>query len=616
MESDGETRANAQEGERTSVAAEIAPSSPVPGPDVRRARILIGVNIALAVFVVGFTLFFMIRSERGAGFLLEIPKSIAAPWNPEGQYKSSTRDRHKIVLAILAMAFVLAGKAVPKTRQDIQAPLILGLGFVLLIAFHVQMQYQAVRLLQGKYVQYWNVYHYYLGSKYFDELGYTGLYTYTLRADREMDDKLGVVKRVMDLETLQVVPYDAVLAQSEKSEAFSLARWNQFKGDIKVFHRWIDAGAWSNVLRDHGYNGTPFWNTVGSSLANAFPISKKSPRIFILSIDLILEIAAFVAIGWVFGVPTALASAIFFVLFPGNEYGGTAFHVGGFIRYDWFAATVIAFACWKKKYLGAAAVLLAYATVTRIFPAFLLVGPGIVWIVECVRSRRIEWSFVRMAAIFFLACGIFFAAGACNASGFDAWRQFFADIREHTAKHYLGGKRVGLKHLFTDDLSTRGFAKDPTSRSFEKQRGLYYATTTACFILFVAASIRRNRDDAFLLGYFLIFIIVVLSRYYWALFGMMFLLAETDRSKWRNGLSEALVMVMMVVGMAYRLREGRASANHMYLTTWMLAYFVFLSVSFLLDDAIDWFDARRANARVATANNATAEIPSPEPGPF
>lgn len=607
MESDSATREVEDSEVETSdsTGAEITPLPVSPGDDERRDRIVLAINVALAAFVVAFTLFFMIRSERGAGFLLEIPKSITAPWDPDGGYSSATRDRHKILIAMLAIGLAVAGRVLSKSSKH-QKPITAALAALVLVAFHVESQKDLSNLLRGREFQYWNTYHYYLGSKYFDELKYIWLYTYTLRADEEIgENRTADAQRVMDLIELEEVPRERVLAQSEGRSDFTPERWEEFKRDIRFFNKWISPYNWSRVLRDHGYNATPTWNTFGSAISNTFPLQNRWSRAVVLSLDLVMLIATFIAVGWAFGARPALLMSIFFLIFFGNEF----FTVGGFIRYDWYCATVIAFVLYHKGYWRASAPFLAFAAMTRIFPGFLLLGPGIQWLVAGIRTRRFEKKAFQMFAVFAFSCVLMFLAGALNSDGFTAWKDFLVDIRQHTAKHYLGPKRIGLKHLFIDDFSTRRWAKDDKQRAFDRQETAYRVTWVVMMGLFFAAILKRRPRDAWLLGYMFIFTLVVLSRYYWALFSMMFLLAETERSRWRNAWSDVLILLMMPVGLAYRMHEKTNIANHMIMTTWIGAYFVALAISFLVDDIIDWLDARRAKALAAATNDVPADLP-------
>src|SRR5262245_47687069 len=103
-------------------------------------------------------------------------------------------------------------------------------------------------------------YHYLLNTRYFPEVGYTGLYDATVVADHEYDaahwnGDLGV----RSLSTYAIGPRSEVLARAEAIKApFAAVRWEAFKRDVAVFRAALGAD-WrdSRIQQDHGYNGTP-----------------------------------------------------------------------------------------------------------------------------------------------------------------------------------------------------------------------------------------------------------------------------------------------------------------------------------------------------------------------
>lgn len=564
---------------------------------MKREHWILAAHIALALAVVGFTLFFMVRHEGDVAWAKELVKAFGGSWNVEGHYSAKTRDYHKIAFFLVAAVLVIAGRLRPSAKL-LQKSVTATLAFLVFLSFHTESQKDTVDLLRGRYVQYWNVYHYYLGSKYFNELEYLYLYAYTLKADEvDKTNKMTELKTVMDLDALVEKRPEAIRAQVVGRDDFTEKRWKEFRRDIRAFHNWISPYNWSRVLRDHGYNATPTWNTFGSALSNLFSIRHKWSRVFVFSIDQIYLLITFLGVGWAFGSRKALLSALFFLSYFGNEY----FTVGGFIRYDWFCCTVLAFCLYQKGYYQASAPFLAYAAMTRIFPGFLLLGPGIQWLIEGIRSRSFERKHRDLFLSFAAWCVALFLIGGVNAHGFKAWESFYTDIKLHTAKHYLGPKRVGLKHLFVDDLGTKAWVRGSRLKAFENQKTIYRVSWAVMMAAFALAVLRRRREDAYLLGYMFIFTLLVLSRYYWSLFAMMFLLAETDRSRWRNLFSEVLILLMTPIALAFRMHESSNVTNHMILTTWLGAYFLFIAASFLIDDATDWIDARRARDAAASA---------------
>ena len=102
------------------------------------------------------------------------------------------------------------------------------------------------------YIHYHDVAHYYLGSKYFRELGYTGLYTAMLRAEAELYENHFKAIEVRDLSTGEPVHIRLLLQKSEpvKNE-FTPERWVSFKKDVAFFRQALDR-QYGKVLLDHG----------------------------------------------------------------------------------------------------------------------------------------------------------------------------------------------------------------------------------------------------------------------------------------------------------------------------------------------------------------------------
>ena len=84
-----------------------------------------------------------------------------------------------------------------------------------------------------------DVAHYYLGAKYFPELGYRSLYTAMLRAEAEKYENHFRSLEARDLETNGLVDIRALLARSDAvKQRFSAERWAAFQDDVGVLSRW------------------------------------------------------------------------------------------------------------------------------------------------------------------------------------------------------------------------------------------------------------------------------------------------------------------------------------------------------------------------------------------
>jgi hypothetical protein len=111
----------------------------------------------------------------------------------------------------------------------------------------------------GQALHFSELYHYYLGAKYFPELQYTGLYECTAIADLENGHEAEVLgRRIRNLRTNIVEGTSDIRSDPSRCKsAFSAARWESFKKDVDWFHSKMSPDYWSRIQRDHGYNGTP-----------------------------------------------------------------------------------------------------------------------------------------------------------------------------------------------------------------------------------------------------------------------------------------------------------------------------------------------------------------------
>ncbi len=231
----------------------------------------------------------------------------------------------------------------------------------------------------GSYLNAYEFYHYYLGSKYAREVGYTRLYAATLIADEETGLKWShSSKTIRDLSTGGYVNAETVLRDRDTVKAhFTPERWEEFKKDVQWFKdpKRLIASRWNTVIRDKGYNGTPVWSMVaGGILANSIPTSSPAGMMFLALLDPLLILLAMAAVVWAFG-PRA---ALYLVILLGTHYMMKWWHMkGAFLRTDWAMCAVISVCLMKKKHHGAAGALLAWSVLSRIFPAVLLFGPGV-----------------------------------------------------------------------------------------------------------------------------------------------------------------------------------------------------------------------------------------------
>ncbi len=601
-------------------APETESAGPVEPPRPRwHWWVIFLVSSALFIAALAWPLHLQYRHLRSFKYTTDaIGKAVQYPLDEYVEGRTVPRNTKKVGAAIFAIVLLAAGRLIPRRKKVAQWAVTILLALLTVSAFHTE-SYQTFRqFLDGKYVQFWNVYHYYFGAKYFDEMGYFYQYAYTFKAADEGAFKIDYVTVGTDLFDYRVKPRAEITAQVEGRNDFKKKRWNKFKREMRVVAKHINRRYWKEMMRDHGYNGTPFWSTFGGALADLFPFDRDGPRTFVLSLDMLLLLATFVVVGWAFGPRWGIVSAFFFLTYYGNEN----YTVAGYLRYDWFCATMTGFALFHKKKYYFAAPFFAFAAMTRIFPGVLLLGPGLKWLVQWIRTKQMDRKLFAMFVIFTVCCALFFSLGMLNRHGFGAWKQFYTNIKQHAAKHYVGPKRMGLKHMFIDDLRTPKIAKDPRYPAFNRQKTTYRAMQLMMFAMFLLMLWRRNYDDALLLGFFFIFPLQVLSRYYWALLGMMFLLRQDEKTPYRNLYGDVILLASIVFFYTFRFVERDPYSYYMVPTHFFLTYFLYLGGTYLIDDALfvgDWAKRRFFPAPAAVTPEgaliAEPELPTDERGP-
>jgi len=85
-------------------------------------------------------------------------------------------------------------------------------------------------------IHHWEQFHYFLGSKYFPELRYDGLYVATLAAERQLALGRPLQSHVRDLRTNEVVPSRGLDDHAREVRArFEPQRWRAFVDDVRFF---------------------------------------------------------------------------------------------------------------------------------------------------------------------------------------------------------------------------------------------------------------------------------------------------------------------------------------------------------------------------------------------
>ena len=284
----------------------------------------------------------------------------------------------------------------------------------------------------GAFVHYGEMFHYYLGSKYFKELGYSELYNAVIVADAEQDNALANLPFYTDLTNYQNAPRETALEHAGVVKAaFSEERWDAFKDDVSFFKK-ATGRALILFLMDHGYNASPVATSVHSILTNIVPVT----QLWLLAmLDVLLMATMIVLVFRTFGLEMgALFSVYFFVnILNDNEYIS-----GALLRYDWLFCIVVAVCLLEKRRYASSSVFLTVAATLKIFPAILFYGIG----VSIVRKVRATRSVDRESMRFVLAAGmtglaLFLLPAAYLGSALQPWKEFSAKTSLHNDGVYV-----------------------------------------------------------------------------------------------------------------------------------------------------------------------------------
>jgi hypothetical protein len=253
--------------------------------------------------------------------------------------------------------------------------------------------------------QAWGVYHYYVGAKYFKELGYDDLYECTITQ--------ATTRR--DLHTYNF-RFDAPDCQA----SFTEERYQEFQQDIKA------VGFYPGVLRDKGFNATPSWIVFAELLIESGIATPQNVGVF----DVIaLTIAVIFLIRF-----TGWTTSGYVLLFALTFYGTQDRMWGHFGQWVWLGAVAAGVALLQKNRQWGG-FWIGIATGLAIFPVFLMLR---YW-----RNQRTMVMFVG-GLMLMLIMGLF------TSRGFGVYGEFLSNMKMHS--DYVQTElccNIGLKHTMT-----------------------------------------------------------------------------------------------------------------------------------------------------------------------
>ncbi|MBX5484683.1 MAG: hypothetical protein IRZ16_22905 [Myxococcaceae bacterium] len=296
---------------------------------------------------------------------------------------------------------------------------------------------------QGRYpVHPTDFFHYYVGARYFEQVGYQDLYTCSVAALRSRgfkDDDWGI----RDLRRNVVVPIrELEPAIRACPERFAPDEWQHFVDDIDHLARLIGPRNFQRLLSDHGFNAPPFWVVAAKAAIRAAGNTAEGATRLIWIDTLLVALG-----GWIllrtFGPRTFCLAMVFLGCHTANRFGWVG---GSLLRMDWWFWCVVAVALLRTRPFAAGAAW-AYASALRLFPLLLGIGPLIRGVLRDRRIPRIASrpAFRMLAGA--ITGGLILLALSWPLGNIGAWREFAARIQTHGEA--LSFNHVGLKSLLS-----------------------------------------------------------------------------------------------------------------------------------------------------------------------
>ena len=387
---------------------------------------------------------------------LLIPAAMLAWWAdrqaplPWGGFDPVDADKAvtALRLVLVVAALLVFGSTGPRRR--------LALGWLAGLAFAANFNFFLWPYPGGFHAH--DVFHYYIGAKYFPELGYYDIYRCSAAAMTELHPELSPSSfEVRDLrQNVHRLALDVLPTSPRCDGAFDEPRWQSFRSDVDAFLVDMGPRGASRALRDYGYNPSPVWTLIGRPVASLVP-ADALPLFLLARLDLVLMGLCFGAIGWAFGFETLCLAVL---VWGGNPLCRYQWVGDAFLRYLWLAASIGGICCLKARRPLAAGALLALGSLLRLFPALFAVAYG-AWAARAgLRLRRMPDGLLR-CALGAGVCGLVLLAAAPLGAGRGAgvYGEFGDNMRTYSQEAYWNS--VGLRPLLA--LTTR--APEPEMRN-------------------------------------------------------------------------------------------------------------------------------------------------------
>ena len=447
----------------------------------------------------------------------------------------------KILLAVGALCLVLGWTSIPKRVA------IILLSFLVFVSAANYMRWGPTLLTER--IDSYDVIHYYLGAKYFDELGYYDLYPSIALADYEagpFNPGLDSYRAQDPVSGYAVRPISDAIEHGGtiRETSFSPERWESFRKDFLHLQRdfTLTRKHWATLLKDRGFNGTPAWVALVSPVAKLVPVDYIK---WLCSADILFLGIGLLFVRWAYGNITALWALEFLFLSYSLRWPVVGW---AFFRYDWVCALLVGLALIKKNRHFPAGIMVAVAGSFRLFPVIWLFGPAAKGMINLVNFKDFSFNWNRkllLLAAGFLVAMITIEGVALVDLGTAPVKSHANNIAEHIKPEELSSRRLGFViGMFYDGRLLPEFL--PHERKIQIKNNKIAHMAAAFSLLGVLAWFLRNRpdDEAFAYGFIPFFMLLTASYYYAVVRILLIVIHASHMDQRRHRIALAMLLAL------------------------------------------------------------------------
>jgi hypothetical protein len=448
--------------------------------------------------------------------------------------------------------------------------------------------------------------HYYLNTKYFDELGYYDLYPAAILVDLENGGpRYGSPSRYMAQNEAGhgYMPIDHAVSEGKRVRAtrFTAERWEAFEHDFLVLHRdmpGLNKTLWAELILDHGFNGTPPWTTLAEPLVRIVPVEAVK---LLGYVDLLLILGGVLALGWAYGSPTAMWAWAFFMLSYSARWPTLTWAL---LRYDYVAALMMAMAAIKKGRPWLGGMLAGWSASMRLFPALWMAFPGIKGLIGLGR-KEVSKPLLRLAGGFLLSVALLQGL-AIARHGVDTVQVHLENMNDHNDAMKLSSRRAGLALGIAYEGQTLPKNIDNAHRQrVDDGKPLRFALAGLAIVGMGWALRKRRDDEAFAFGFVPFFLLTTASYYYYITRITLVAMHAAEPEKARNRVGLCL---LLGIELFCNAAETWMPGHRIFLVGWLswgLSAYTAAMIGMLI------WEQRREDAAALSATPPASPQPAP-----